>query len=307
MYDLIIAGGGPAGMSAAIYAARYGLSVLLLEKTAVGGQMNLTATIENYPGFEEPISGYVLSTKMLAQVEHLGVEVKYSEIINIELEDKIKRVTTEDGIFEGKTIILAMGASPKKLGIKGENTFLGRGVSYCGTCDGPLYKGKVVASIGGGDTALEEAIILAQNAKKVYLIHRRDQFRGQKFLVDQVQKTKNIEIHYSKIPKEINGSKLVESITLVSTKDGKEEKIDVDGVFVFIGYKPNTDFLKGKIDLDENGFILTKNNVETNLEGVFAAGDIISKSMKQIVLAAADGAFASFLAFQYLQKEKMNQ
>lgn len=304
MYDLIILGGGPAGMSAAIYAARYGLSVLLIERTAVGGQMNLTATIENYPGFDEAVSGYVLGSKMLVQVEHLGVEVKYTEVLSIDLKDRIKAVVTEDGKFETKTIILAMGASPKKLGIKGENCFMGKGVSYCGTCDGPLYKGKVVAAIGGGDTALEESIILAQNAKKVYLIHRRDQFRGQKFLVDQVLKTENIEILYNKVPREINGDKLVESITLQSVLDKKEESISVDGVFVFIGYKPNTEFLKDQVNLDENGFIITENNVQTNIEGVYAAGDVIAKPMKQIVLAAADGAFASFLAFQYIQKLK---
>ncbi|MEJ5274244.1 MAG: FAD-dependent oxidoreductase, partial [Spirochaetota bacterium] len=200
MYDLIIIGGGPAGMSAAIYAARYGLNLLLIERTAVGGQMNLTATIENYPGFDEPVSGYVLGSKMLAQVEHLGVEVKYTEVIELSLKEDIKKIKTEDGVFEAKTVILSMGASPKKLGINGENKFLGRGVSYCGTCDAPLFKDKVVAAIGGGDTALEESIILAQHAKKVYLVHRRDQFRGQKFLVDQVRKTKNIEILYNRIP-----------------------------------------------------------------------------------------------------------
>ncbi len=304
MYDLIIIGGGPAGMSAAIYAARYGLNLLLIERTAVGGQMNLTATIENYPGFDEPVSGYVLGSKMLAQVEHLGVEVKYTEVIELSLKEDIKKIKTEDGVFEAKTVILSMGASPKKLGINGENKFLGRGVSYCGTCDAPLFKDKVVAAIGGGDTALEESIILAQHAKKVYLVHRRDQFRGQKFLLDQVKKTENIEILYNRIPVEIAGNKMVESIILESKTDKKLEKYDVSGVFVFIGYKPNTDLIKEQIELDENGFILTKNNVETNLKGVFAAGDIISKTMKQIVLAAADGAFASFLAFQYLQKLK---
>ncbi len=304
MYDLVILGGGPAGMTAAIYGARYGLSVLLIEKIAVGGQMNLTATIENYPGFDEPVSGYVLSTKMLNQVQNLNVEVKYCEVLNIDFDDTIKKITTEEGIFEAKSVILAMGASPKKLGINGENTFLGRGVSYCGTCDGPMFKGKVVASIGGGDTALEEAIILAQNAKKVHLIHRRDKFRGQKFLVNQVLKTENIQIHYNKIPKEIFGDNFVNSIKLESVNDGKEEILDVDGVFVFIGYKANTDLVKDKIHLDEGGFIITKNNVETNIKGVFAAGDIISKSMRQIVLAAADGAFASFMVFQYLQHLK---
>lgn len=304
MYDLIILGAGPAGMTAAIYGARYGLSVLLIEKTAVGGQMNLTATIENYPGFDEPISGYVLSTRMLTQIEHLGVDIKYTEVIELSLLSEVKIVKTEEGSFEGKTIILAMGASPKKLGIKGENTFLGRGVSYCGTCDAPLFKNKIVASIGGGDTALEESIILAQHAKKVYLIHRRDQFRGQKFLVDQVKNTKNIEILYNKVPKEINGSNMVESILLESTTDKSEMMLDVNGVFVFIGYKPNTELIKNQINLDENGFVLAKNNVETNIDGIFVAGDIISKPMKQIVLAAADGAFASFLAFQYLQRKK---
>ncbi len=302
MYDLIIIGGGPAGMSAAIYGARYGLSVLLLEKTAVGGQMNLTATIENYPGFDEPISGYVLGSKMLSQVQHLEVEVKYTEVIEFSLDEKIKKVITEDGVFEGKSLILAMGASPKKLGISGENTFLGRGVSYCGTCDAPLFKGKIVAAIGGGDTALEEAIILAQHTKKVHLIHRRDKFRGQNFLVNQVKNKENIEIHYNKIPKHIDGNSLIESITLESTLDKSEEKLEVNGVFVFIGYKPNTDLIKEKINTDESGFIMTKNNVETNIEGVFAAGDIISKNMKQIVLAAADGALSAFYAFQYIQK-----
>lgn len=304
MYDLVIIGGGPAGMSAALYGSRYGLNVLLLEKTAVGGQMNMTATIENYPGFEESVSGYVLGSKMLAQIEHLGVDVRYTEAIELELDDNVKKIKTEEGIFEAKTLILAMGASPKKLGIKGENIFLGKGVSYCGTCDAPLFKNKVVAAIGGGDTALEESIILAQHAKMVHLIHRRDQFRGQKFLVNQVINTKNIQIHYNKIPKEIEGSSFVESITLESTLDKKLEKIDVNGVFIFIGYKPNTDILKGKVNLDENGFIITKNNVETNIERVFAAGDIISKPMKQIVLAAADGAYAAFMAFQHLQKQK---
>lgn len=304
MYDLVIIGGGPAGMSSAIYGSRYGLSTLVIERTAVGGQMNLTATIENYPGFDEPISGYVLGSKMLAQLNHLGVEVKYTEVIELSLKEDIKKIKTEDGIIEAKSVILAMGASPKKLGINGENKFLGRGVSYCGTCDAPLFKDKVVAAIGGGDTALEESIILAQHAKKVYLIHRRDQFRGQKFLVNHVKETKNIEILYNMIPKEISGTNLVESILLESTIDKSIKNYDVNGVFVFIGYLPNTDLVKDQIELDENGFIITKNNVETNIKGVYAAGDIISKSMKQIVLAAADGAFAAFSAFHYLQKLK---
>ena len=297
MYDTIIVGGGPAGLTASIYAKRYGLNTLLIEKIAPGGQMNLTTTIENYPGFDEPISGYALANKMLNQVLSLGVEVKYSEVLDIDFKDNKKKILCDDGEYETQTIILAMGSSPKRLGIEGR--FIGKGVSYCGTCDAPLFKGKTVAAVGGGDTALEESIILANHASKVHLIHRRDKFRGQKVLQDHVLNNPKIQIHFNRVPVKIDGENLVQSIELKSTIDNTTEKLDIDGVFIFIGNKPNTDFLKGKIEMNDDGFILVDKNMQTNIDGVFAAGDILDKHVKQIVLACSDGVLAAFSAMSY--------
>jgi thioredoxin reductase (NADPH) len=301
MHDLIIIGGGPAGLTAGLYNARARLDVLLLERLAPGGQVLTTDWVENYPGFPDGISGFELMDKMKTQAERFGLKILSEEVAKLELSEKRKVVATTQGPKEAKAIILASGATWKKLGIEGEDQLMGRGVSFCATCDGPFYRDQDVAVIGGGDTAVEEAIFLTRFVSKVYLVHRRDQLRATKLLQERAMAQEKIEFVWDTVPVQILGKDGVEGIELKNVKTGSVSRRDVKGVFVFIGTIPNTELVNGQVDLDENGFVITGNDMQTSVPGVFAAGDIRSKLFRQIATAVGEGAAASFSAEKYIE------
>ncbi|MBW1766813.1 MAG: thioredoxin-disulfide reductase [Deltaproteobacteria bacterium] len=308
MYDLIIIGGGPAGLTAGLYNARARLDVLLLEQFAPGGQVLTTDRVENYPGFPDGIpgfpdgiSGFELVDKMIAQAKNFGLMIRNEEVVRLELSNEKKIVVTNKGSLETKTIILASGATWKKLGIEGEKLLMGKGVSYCATCDGPFYRDQEVAVIGGGDSAVEEAIFLTRFASRIHLVHRRDRLRAIKLLQERAMAEKKIEFVWDTVPTKILGQNGVEGIELKNVKTGEITRKEVQGVFIFIGMKPNTDFVKSIVKLDENGFITTDDNMETSVPGLFAAGDIRSKQFRQIATAVGEGAEASYSVNRYLE------
>ncbi len=303
IYDVLILGGGPAGYTAALYTARAGLETIVLEKMSVGGQMTLTGDIDNYPGFPEGVDGFTLGMKMQASAERFGAKTEYAEVIDTEFQGKIKKITTTNGDYFAKTVIIATGANPRELGIKEEAEFTGKGVHYCAHCDGRFYKDKTVAVIGGGNSAVSDALYLARLCKKVHLIHRRDTLRATKIYHEPLMKMENVEFVWNSVVEEfIINDKLI-GIKVKNVKTDVLSQIDCDGVFVSIGRKPATEFLKG-IDLDENGYIISDENCKTNIDGVFAAGDVRTKTLRQIVTAAADGAVAADEAYEYLLKNK---
>jgi thioredoxin reductase (NADPH) len=301
MYDLIIIGAGPAGLTAGLYAARAQLNTLLFERLAPGGQVLNTDWVENYPGFPDGISGFDLADKMKTQAERFGLRIQNEEVVGLELSQEKKTVITHNGEMETKALILACGATPRQLGIEGERPFVGKGVSYCATCDGPFYRDQDVAVIGGGDTAAEEAIFLTRFASRIYLCHRRDRLRAIKLLQDRVMAEEKIEIVWDTIPLKILGENGVEGIELKNVKTGNIFRKEVHGVFVFVGTLPNTDVAKGKVELDENEFVKTNNEMETSVPGVFAAGDIRSKPFRQIATAVGEGAAAAYSVERYLE------
>jgi thioredoxin reductase (NADPH) len=301
MHDLIIIGGGPAGLTAGLYNARARLDVLLLERLLPGGQVLTTDWVENYPGFPDGISGFELMERMKTQAEKFGLKIQGEEVLKLELTEKKKVVHTGKGSLESKAVILACGATWKKLGIEGEDHLMGRGVSFCATCDGPFYREQEVAVIGGGDTAVEEAIFLTRFVSKVHLVHRRDQLRATKLLQERVMAQEKIEFVWDTVPVKIIGKDGVDGIELKNVKTGSVTRLDVKGVFVFIGTIPNTEFVRGQIELDESGFVVTDNDMETSVPGVFAAGDIRSKLFRQISTAVGEGAAASFSAEKYIE------
>ncbi len=301
MYDLIIIGAGPAGLTAGLYAARAQLNTLLFERLAPGGQVLNTDWVENYPGFPDGISGFDLADKMKTQAERFGLRIQSEEVVGLELSQEKKTVITHNGEMETKALILASGATPRQLGIEGERPFVGKGVSYCATCDGPFYRDQEVAVVGGGDTAAEEAIFLTRFASRIYLCHRRDSLRAIKLLQDRVMAEEKIEIVWDTIPLKILGENGVEGIELKNVKTGNIFRKEVHGVFVFVGTLPNTDVVKGKVELDENEFVKTNNEMETSVPGVFAAGDIRSKPFRQIATAVGEGAAATYSVERYLE------
>ena len=307
VYDLIIIGAGPAGLSAGIYAGRAMLDTLIIEQGQEGGQIIQTAEIENYPGSEAVESGSTLIDKMVAQVNKFGIDKVYDTVTDVSLEGKIKTVTGDKGNYQGKTVIIAGGANNKSTCCKGEKEFLGRGISHCGTCDGPFFRGLEIYVVGGGDAALEEAIYLTRFARKVTIIHRRDEFRAAKSIQKKVYKNDKIEYLYNSVVKEVRGEGLVESMIIENTKDGTLTEIKADpndgtfGLFIFIGYDPATEIYKGKVNLNSRGYIVTDEDMRTNLAGVFAAGDIRQKSLRQVVTAVADGAIAAVQAEKYVE------
>ncbi|MBC8382315.1 MAG: thioredoxin-disulfide reductase [Candidatus Cloacimonetes bacterium] len=309
MYDLIIIGGGPAGLTAGLYAARYKLKTVLIEKAPfAGGQLLKTSHIENYPGFDEPVLGYDLATKMENQAVRFGLEVKKETITKIEFTDEKKSVYTEENEYHAKTAIIATGSQPRMLGIPGEKEFYGRGVSYCGTCDAPFFKDKAVAVIGGGNTAIEEALHIAKYASKVYIIHRRDELRADKICQDKAFAEEKIKFVWDSIIKSIDFQTSKErEITVFNKKTEEESKIKVDGVFVFVGLNPNTELFKGQIDLTKDGFVAQKpgEEMKTNIAGVFVAGDVRDKELRQIVNAAGDGAVAAFEVNKFLTEHNI--
>lgn len=303
-YDVAIIGAGPAGLSAAVYAARARLKTIIFEKGLVGGQIVLTTEVENYPGFEEPISGFELVDKMKKQAEGFGAEIKEEEVKAIGLEGLCKILETENGEYRAKTLICATGAYPRKLNIPGEQKLTGRGVSYCATCDGALYRDKEVAVIGGGDSAVEEGMFLTRFAKKVNIIHRRDELRAEKVIQERAFENPKINFIWDTVPQEINGDKFVKSLTLYNKKTKKAWELDIDGVFIYIGILPSTKLVESRITLDSQGFVLTDENMHTNVPGVFAAGDVIHKVLRQVVTAAADGAIAGSMAEKWIVENK---
>ncbi len=304
MEDLIIIGAGPAGLTAGLYAARARLKTLMLERLSPGGQVLMTDWVENYPGFPDGISGFDLMDKMRRQAEKFGLDIKSTEVSRLDVLKEKQILATDNGNLESKAVILACGATPQRLGIEGESLLTGKGVSYCATCDGPFYREQEVAVIGGGDTAVEEALFLTKFASKIYLVHRRDKLRATKLLQERAWSEEKIEIIWDSIPKTIVGEAGVEGIDLKNVKTGEESHLPVQGVFVFIGYRPNNELVKGVLECDERGFVVTSNNMETSETGIFAAGDITSKLLRQISTAVGDGATAAFAAERYLESLK---
>lgn len=295
-YDMVIIGGGPAGVAAGIYAVQGGIKPLIIEKDLDGGQVNLTEYVENYPGFSS-ITGEELAEKLGEHAKKFGVEFYYGEVINVDFSKEEKIISLDDGnIVKAKTIVIATGATPRKLGVPGEKEFAGKGVSYCATCDGHFFRNQKVAVVGGGNTAVEEALYLSKIAKEVYIIHRRDKLRADKIYQDKAFNTENIKFIWNSVVKEIKGDKKVNKLVLENRETGEVIDFDVDGVFIFVGLLPVTQLFKDKIELDEYGYIITDKHMETSVKGVFAAGDVVQKELRQIITAAADGAIAASFA-----------
>ena len=300
MYDIIIVGAGPAGLTAAIYGRRALKSVLVLEALSYGGQIINTLDIENYPAAAH-ISGFDFATNLYNQVKELGAEVKFEKVTNITDMGDIKKVATAKNEYETKTIILATGADNRKLGLENEDSLIGKGISYCATCDGNFFKGKDVAVVGGGNTALEDTLYLTDLVNKVYLIHRRDEFRGDPTIVEKLKEKDNVEFVYnSNVTKLISNDKL-EAIE-VTNKDGTKKEINVSGLFVAIGKVPENENFKNLINLDDSGYIIASEDCHTNIEGIFVAGDNRVKELRQLVTATSDGAIAATEAVKYINR-----
>ena len=295
IHDMVIIGGGPAGYTAALYAARAGLDVLVIERMSAGGQMAVTDTIDNYSGFSEGIPGWELGMKMQAGAERFGAVTKYGEVVSAELEGNIKKVRTSSDEFGARTVVIATGANPRELGVDREEEFVSRGVHYCAHCDGRFYKNKVVAVVGGGNSALEDALYLSRLAAKVYLIHRRDSFRASKIYVDALSKSTNIEFLANSSVAELIADERVTGIRLA---DGRE--LEINGLFVSIGRKPASDIFRGQLKLDEGGYIVADESTRTSIAGVYAIGDVRTKPLRQVVTAVGDGAVAVHFAEEYL-------
>lgn len=304
IYDMIVVGGGPAGYTAALYAARAGLDVIVLEKLSAGGQMALTSQIDNYPGFEEGIDGFELGEKMQAGAERFGVISEMAEVMSVSLDSEIKSVETDLGTFKGYTVVISTGANPRNLGVDGEESLIGRGVNYCAACDGMFFKDKVVAVVGGGNSAVTDALILSRIAAKVYIIHRRDSLRATKIYFDTLQNTENVEFVWDSTVEELIAEDKLKALKLKNVKTEEISELEVDGVFVSIGRIPSTELVKDQLELDKSGYIIADESTRTNLPGVFAAGDIRTKALRQVVTAAADGAYAAHFAEAYLAEVK---
>lgn len=299
IFDTVIVGGGPGGLTAALYAGRYRLNTLLIERALTGGQMLSTEWIENYPGFEEPILGKDLSKRMEAQMVRAGVHILRAAVESAELSGEIKILHTSKGLVKARTVILSTGTHPRQLHIPGEDEFRGKGISYCATCDGPFNVDKTIAVIGGGNTALQESLFLTKYAKKIYLLHRRDQFRADKILQEKVFSNIKIEPILNAEPTAIDFSH-PEAKIIRFKKAGEEATLHVDSLFVFAGIIPNNELFKNVLRLDESGYVITDDTMESSLDGVFAAGDVRAKDLRQIATAVADGATAAHAAEKYL-------
>lgn len=304
MYDVIIVGAGTAGLTAGIYAARAGLSVLILERVFPGGQIARAHIVENYPGFPEGVTGVDLALKIKEQAEKHGAVIETAQVTGYDLEGEEKKIITADNIYRGKTVVLAMGAKYRQLGLYSEKKFVGSGVSYCATCDGAFFKDKDVAVIGGGDTALEDALYLAKFASKVYVVHRRDALRAQKALQKAATSNAKIEFVWDSEVDNITGNAFVEGVRVRNKKTQEIRTIDVSGVFIAIGVIPESDDVRDLIKTDSSGYIVTDTSMRTSLPGVYAAGDVIVKPLRQVVTAAADGATAIYTAQTYLMEKE---
>lgn len=299
IYDVIIIGGGPAGYSAALYTSRAALSTLVIERMSIGGQMALTDIIDNYPGFDEGVDGFTLGMKMQSGAERFGSETLYSEVTSVSLEGKIKTVTTTDATYSSRTVIIATGANPRELGIERESELVGKGIHYCAHCDGRFYKGKRVAVVGGGNSAVSDALYLSGLASEVILVHRRDTLRATHIYHDPLMKASNVRFAWNSTVGELYGDTRLQGIRLDSTVGEESRKLDCDAVFVSIGRKPATE-LFDSLELDAQGYIVADETTRTNIEGVFAAGDVRTKALRQVVTAASDGATAAHFVEEYL-------
>lgn len=300
IFDTVIIGGGPAGYTAALYAARAGLDTVVFEKMSPGGQMALTDTIDNYPGFEEGVDGFTLGMKMQQSAGRFGAKTEYAEVISAELTQDVKTVITGSGEFKAKTVIIASGANPRELGLPNEKQLVGKGVHYCAHCDGRFYKGKTVVVVGGGNTAVSDALYLSRIAGKVILVHRRDTLRATKIYREPLLKTENVTFYRDSTVSEILAEESVSAVKLKNVKTGEDTVVACDAVFVSIGRKPATGFLSDKLTLDENGYIPADETTRTEIPGVFAAGDVRTKALRQVVTAVSDGANAAYFAEEYL-------
>ncbi len=300
IYDMLVIGGGPGGYTAALYAARAGLTVAVLEKLSAGGQMALTAQIDNYPGFEDGIDGFTLGEKMQQQAERFGAVTELVEVTALRLEGAIKEVETAEGTFYGKTVVLSTGAGPKLLGLPKEKELTGKGVNYCAACDGMFYKGKTVVVVGGGNTAAADAMALSRIAKKVILVHRRDTLRATKIYHEPLRNRPNVEFLWNSAVTELLGNGKLTGVKISGLQTGEETTVDCDGLFVSIGRSPATWLVKDQLVLDEAGYVIAGETTATSIPGVFAVGDVRTKALKQIVTAVADGAAAAHYAEEYL-------
>ncbi len=300
IFDMVIIGGGPAGYTAALYAARAGLDVVLLEKMSPGGQLALTDIVDNYPGFEEGVDGFTLGMKMQQSAERFGAKTEYSEVVSVDFSATPKKVITTDGEFLSNTVVIATGANPRKLGLLKEEELLGRGVHYCAHCDGRFYKGKTVAVIGGGNSAVSDALYLSRLAKKVYLIHRRDTLRATKVYHEPLMEADNVEFVWDSVVAEFVAEDKFRGINVRNVKTDVTEYISCDGVFVSVGRVPETAIFKDIVLVDEAGYIVADETTRTNIDGVYAVGDVRTKHLRQVVTAVSDGAVAVHFAEEYL-------
>ncbi len=301
-YDVIIVGGGPAGLTAGLYASRARLSTLLLEKAMVGGQIVNAELVENYPGFPQGIAGFELGQLMHQQATKLGLQTVVAEVVGVELKPEHRAVKTDDGGYIAKAVIIAGGSEYRRLGVPGEEALTGRGVSYCATCDAPLFKEQVVVVVGGGDAALSEALFLAKFASKVMVVHRRHQLRASRILQERAFAEARIGFLWNRVVDEIEGEGRVAGVKLRQVETGELSSLEAAGVFVAIGLRPNTRYLEGILPLDEGGHILTNDLMETEIAGIFAAGDIRHHSARQVVAAAGDGAAAALSAERFIRE-----
>ena len=300
IYDMIIIGGGPAGYTAALYASRAGLDTLVVERMSAGGQMALTGDIDNYPGFDEGVDGFTLGMKMQQGAERFGAKTKYAEVTGVDLSDKIKRVKTSSEELLAKTVVIATGANPRELDISDEQQLIGRGVHYCAHCDGRFYKDKTVVVVGGGNSAAIDALLLSKLAKKVYLIHRRDALRAERVYHDRLKQTENVEFKWNREVDALLADVRLSGVRLLCRENGEKEELALDGLFISIGRRPETRLFEGQLAQDEYGYIVAGEDTETNIPGVFAAGDVRTKPFRQIVTAASDGAVAAYFAEKYI-------
>ncbi len=302
LFDVIIIGGGPAGLTAGMYTSRARLKSLLIEKGLMGGQVTTTEFIENYPGFEDGISGAELTSRMEKQAKRFNLETSQGTVRKISLSKKYKKISIEGGEeYEAKCIILCTGAHPKLLGVDGEDTYRGRGVSYCATCDGAFFKGEKIAVIGGGNSAVEEAVFLTKFAELVYIVHRRDRLRADKIAQELAFSNPKIKFIWNSVVKKIAGQNAVNALHIENVQSGEESVLDVQGIFIYIGYNPSTAFVRDVVNLNGDNYILADNNMSTSVPGIFTAGDVRAGTQKQIAVAAGDGATAAISAGKYIE------
>ena len=300
IYDVIIIGGGPGGYTASLYSARSGLRTLILEKLTAGGQMALTNHIDNYPGFPDGVDGYSLAESMKQGAERFGAETRMAEVLRLDLNQSPKLVETDSGNFHAHTVILATGASPRPLGVEGEGDLTGLGVSYCAHCDGMFYRNKTVAVVGGGNSAVADALMLAKICKKVIVVHRRDTLRATKIYHDQLLNAPNVEIRWNSAVTRLHSDGFLNAVTIQNLISGEEELLPIDGLFVSIGRIPASGLVSGQLEVNKEGYIVAGESTETSIPGVYAVGDVRTKDLRQIVTAVSDGAVASHHAFEYI-------